>query len=870
LPAPLFQHPFPEAGKMPAKPAFVEVLGHYRLLERVGQGGMGVVYRARDEHLQREVALKVLPDGATYDESARRHFRQEALTLARVNHSNIETLYSFESDGDKDFLVMEYIRGVTLASKLAAGPLNESELVQYATQLASALEEAHSEGVIHRDLKPSNILITPGGQLKMLDFGLARLLTTDWQSTTASDRPGISGTLPYVAPENLSESHNVDARSDLYSCGVVMYEMATALRPYTGDSVASLLRAILENEPIPIRSLNSAISPELDAIIRKAMDRNPALRYQSARELKVDLQRLVSARKIERPIAPPRAFLRSRWLMVPLLLLVLLIGAVLRWGIRPQFPPATVPRVVAVLPFEAVGGASDNQILCRGLTDLLTTRLTQISKQYGVEVVPASEVRTQGVNSITTARQKLGVTLVVEGSWNFAGKQVMYSLVDAQSRRNVSAEFVKANIDDLLSVEHKVADNLLNMVAGELRPKNQNSKATDSSSHPDAYQYYVRAMGYLQEYENIGSLQSAIALFHSALDRDPSFAAALAGTGEAYWSLFQETKDESFITKAVESCHRAAQLNDNLASVHNTLGLIAQGQSKYQEAATEFQRAITLDDTSVAAYRGLAYSYEALGKSADAENTYRRAIEMRKDYWGGYSALGSFYAKQARYEDAAAQFRHVIDLAPENVRGYTNLGGIYVLQGKTQQAEEVLRKSLSIEPNYRAYTNLGVLFFSQARYLDSSTMFERATQLNDRDPRVWRNLGDAYYWSQEQRAKAAPAYQRAAELLASQRKISSRDPSLMTELALCYSMLGKQQEAVALIASAAAQTPSDPEIQFRAAEIYEQGGDHAAALNKLALAVHMGYSVADIRRDPTLAQLRKDSRYQKLVEEKAP
>ena len=855
---------------MPAKPAFVEVLGHYRLLERVGQGGMGVVYRARDEHLQREVALKLLPDTVTHDETARRHFRQEALTLARLNHSNIETLYSFESDGDKDFLVMEYIRGVTLASKLAAGPLGEPELIEYATQLASALEAAHKEGVIHRDLKPSNILITPGGQLKMLDFGLARLLTADWQSTTATDRPGICGTLPYVAPEHLSESPTADTRSDVYSCGVVMYEMATARRPYAGDSVASLMRAILEREPLPVRSLNSAISPELDSIIRKAMDRSPGLRYQSARELKVDLQRLVSARKIDHPVDPPRAFLRSRWLMLPLLLVALLVGAMLRWKIRPQFPPASTPRVVAVLPFEAVGGAGDNQVLCRGLTDLLTTRLTQISKQYGVEVVSASEVRTQGVNSITTARQKLGVSLVVEGSWDFAGNQVMYSLVDARSRRNVNAAFVEANINDLLSVEHKVADNLLNMVAGELRPADRSSSASGSNAHPDAYQYYVRGVGYLEEYQNVGSLESAIALFHSALERDPSFAPALAGIGEANWRLFQETKDESFATKAVEACRRAAQLNDNLAAVHNTLGLIAQGQSKYEEAATEFRRAIKLDESSDAAYRGLASSYEAMGKDADAEAAYKQAIETRKDYWGEYSALGSFYAKRGRYEDAAAQFRRVIDLAPENVRGYTNLGGIYVLQGKTKQAEELLRKSLSIEPNYRAYTNLGALFFSQVRYSDSAAMFEKATQLNDRDPRVWRNLGDAYYWAPEQRSKAGPAYQRAAELLASQRKISPKDPNLMTELALCDSMLRKQQEAVALIESAAAQSPSDPEIQFRAAEIYEQGGDHAAALKRLALAVRMGYSVADIRRDPTFGQLHKDSSYQRLVEDKAP
>lgn len=855
---------------MPSKPAFVEVLGHYRLLERVGQGGMGVVYRARDERLQREVALKLLPDSVTHDESARRRFRQEALTLARLNHSNIEILYSFESEGDKDFLVMEFIRGVTLASKLSLGPLGESELIEYATQLASALEEAHKEGVIHRDLKPSNILITTAGQLKMLDFGLARLLTADRQSTTGTDRPGICGTLPYVAPEHLSESQTADARSDLYSCGVVMYEMATARRPYTGDSVASLLHAILEREPVPVRSLNSAISSELDAIIRKAMDRSPDLRYQSARELKVDLQRLVSAKKIDRPVDPPSAFLRSRWLMVPLLLLLLLVGAVLRWRIRPPSPPAGAPRVVAVLPFEAVGGVSENRILCRGLTDLLTTRLTQISKQYGVEVVPASEVRTQSVSSITDARQKLGVTLVVEGSWDFAGNQVMYSLVDAKSRRNVNAESVDANINDLLSVEHKVADSLLKMVAGELRPNDKNAKATYSGVHPDAYQYYVRAVGYLQEYQNVSSLEAAIALFHSALDRDPSFAAALAGTGEAYWRLFQETKDESLIVKAVEACHRAGELNDKLASVHTTLGLIAQGESQHQEAVKQFQRALNLDPTSDAAYRGLASSYEALGKSADAEAAYKQAIDTRKDYWGEYSALGSFYAKRARYEDAAAQFRRVIDLAPENVRGYTNLGAIYVLQGKTQQAEELLRKSLSIEPNYRAYTNLGTLFFSQGRYLDSTGMFEKAVQLNDRDPRVWRNLGDAYYWSPEERSKAGPAYQRAAELLVSQRKISSSDPNLMTELALCDSMLGKQKEALALIGGAAAQSPSDPEIQFRAAEIYEQGGDHAAALQKLELAVRMGYSVADIRRDPTLRQLHQDSRYQSLVKEKAP
>jgi tetratricopeptide (TPR) repeat protein/predicted Ser/Thr protein kinase len=851
---------------MPAKSTFGDVVGHYRLLERVGQGGMGVVYRAHDEHLQRDVALKMLPETVTHDPSARRRFRQEALTLARLNHPNIETLYGFETDGNTDFLVMEYIHGVTLANKLARGPLAESELIDYAIQLASALEEAHKQGVIHRDLKPSNILITPDGQLKMLDFGLARLLMGDGETTTATSSFTVAGTLPYVAPEHLSESQSGDARSDLYSCGVVLYEMATGRRPYTGDSVASLLRAIMQCEPVDVRAMNSAICPEMDTIIRKAMDKTPGLRYQSARELKVDLQRLVSARKIERVAKPARASLRSRWLMVPLLLLALLIGAVLRWTIRSQYPTVAAPRVVAVLPFEAVGGVGENRILCRGLTDLLTTRLTQISKQYGVEVVPASEVRTQGVSSISDARQKLGVTLVVEGSWDFAGNQVMYSLVDARSRRNVDAEFVKANIDDLLTVEHKVADNLLKMVAGQLRPKDQNAKFTDSSAHPDAYQYYVRGVGYLQEYDNVGSLESALALFHSALDRDPSFAPALAGTGEAYWRLFQETKDQSLIIKALDACHRAAQLNNQLASVHNTLGLIAQGQSKYEEAAREFQRAIALDETSDAAYRGLASSYEALGKPADAESAYRRAIEMRKDYWGGYSALGAFYYKSARYPDAAVQFHRVIELAPENVRGYSNLSAAYVQMGKPDQAEELLRKSLAIQPSYRAYANLATIYFFQSRYSEAAQMYEKAIRLNDRDGRVWRNLGDAYYWAPNERDKAAPAYQHAADLLKAQLNINPQDPSLLSELALCQSMLGKSVEALELMRRARERSASDPEPLFRTAEIYEEGGDHAAALEWLAKAVQKGYPAREIQRDPTFQKLREDARYKQLLQ----
>jgi serine/threonine-protein kinase len=808
------------------------------------------------------------------DESARRRFRKEALTLARLNHPNIETLHGFEADGDVDFLVMEYVPGITLASKLARGPLRESELLEYAIQLASAMEEAHKQGVIHRDLKPGNILINPSGQLKILDFGLARLLTAGDDSDTDTGNLTVAGTLPYVSPEELSGSATLDSRSDLYSCGVVLYEMATGRRPHNETSVSALLAAILYKEPPSVRSLNPAISPELETIIRKAMDKDAALRYQSARELKVDLQRLVSGRKLESWPTPARVSARGKWL-TPLLITLLVVAVGLElFTLRGKLGRSAVqpspPRVVAVLPFDAIGGNRENQVLCRGLTDLLTTRLTQISKQYGVEVVPASEVRTQNVSSVREAQQKLGVNLVVEGSWDFAGNQVMYSLVNAQSRRNLSAEYVKADVSNLLAVERQVTDSLLTMLAGETRTETHRSLPADTPAHPDAYQYYVRGLGYLLEYQNANSLQAAATLFRAASDRDPNFALAYAGAAEANWRLFQETKDQSWVPKALAAGHHASELNNRLAPVHTALGSIYQGQGKYDDAVKEFQHALELDSTSDAAYRGLAGSYEAMGKNLDAESAYRRAIDIRKDYWGGYSALGAFYAKTARYDDAAAQFRHVIELAPENVRGYTNLGGIYVLQGKLPQAEETLQKSLTIEPSYRAYANLATLYFEQCRYSESAGMFEKALQLNDRDARIWRNLGDAYYWTPGEREKAAPAYQRATDLLNAQRKVNPQDSKLMVELALSDSMLGKRSEALGLIHQARSRAPADPEIMFRTAEIYEQGGDHAAALNWLAQAARAGYSTADIEHDPTFQGLRKDPQYQKIVQSPAP
>ena len=298
-------------------------LGRYKILERIGAGGMGVVYRARDEHLEREVAIKVLPAGTLEDPQARRRFRKEALLLSQLNHPNIETIHDFETLNDLDFLVMEYILGISLDERLSSGPLPEKEAVQLGVQLARGLSAAHERGIVHRDLKPANLRVTPDGQLKILDFGVARLLEPEGNpatapsmaSTATATGSGIAGTFPYMAPEQL-RGEKVDVRTDVYAAGVVLYELVTAQRAHPEKDGPRLLHAILNEEPAPPRLVTPQVSPALEAIILKAMTKEVAGRHQSAAELRSDLESLASSpAHVRAPevVSPRPRRRRQRW-----------------------------------------------------------------------------------------------------------------------------------------------------------------------------------------------------------------------------------------------------------------------------------------------------------------------------------------------------------------------------------------------------------------------------------------------------------------------------------------------------------------------------------------------------------------------------
>ncbi len=477
-----------------------QTLGHYRIIERIGAGGMGVVYRARDEQLERDVAIKVLPDGNLSNDSARRHFRKEALALAKLNHPNIASVYEFGSHQHTDFIVMEYVSGRTLAQRLAGGPLPEKEVVKLGIQIAAAVEEAHGGGIIHRDLKPSNIVVTTRGQAKVLDFGLAKLLKPELELTTdyLTGSQVVPGTFPYMSPEQL-RAEPLDARSDIHAIGTVFYEMATGQRAFPGELFSQVVDAILHRLPIPPHALNSEISGDFERIILKCLDKDPEHRYQSAKELFVDLRRLdrssyPSVGPLPLPLSAS-AGKKSIFRRVGLgIASVLALGATLAALNFSGFRDRIVDRLrsphirsIAVLPLAIVSGDSKDDYFADGVTDALITDLAQIKE---LRVISRSSVMVyKGANKpLPQIAKELNVDAVVEGSVQRAGDKVRINaeLIDASSDRLIWAKSYERDLRDILTLQSAIAKAIVDEVQVKVTPQEQALLAKSRPVDPEA------------------------------------------------------------------------------------------------------------------------------------------------------------------------------------------------------------------------------------------------------------------------------------------------------------------------------------------------------------------------------------------------
>ena len=855
-----------------------KTISHYKILEELGRGGMGVVYKAEDTKLKRTVALKFLPPELTRDPEAKRRFIHEAQAAAALSHPNICTVHEIDEYEGTSFIAMEYIEGQSLKEKVESGPLKVEQAVDIAIEVAEGLQEAHGKGIVHRDIKSANIMVTTKGQAKIMDFGLAKLA-----GRTHLTQSGTTiGTPAYMSPEQ-TRGEVVDHRTDIWSLGVVMYEMVTGQLPFKGEYEQAVIYSILNEDPAPICESNSDISLEFEKIVNRCLIKDSKERYQTAADLQADLKRVkrnMGSGKVVHiaTIAAPHPFSQFlRKIAVPLgglifaLLLLLLLSpprqVVKKWL---GFEMIPAEKHLAVLPLTIVGGDLANKAFCDGLVEVLTSKLTQLEQFQGsLWVLPTSEVRKSGIVSAKEARQDFGVNLVVTGSIQREDDAVRLTLnlVDTKTLRQLRSLVIDDRMTNASILQDVVLNKLTEMLEIELQPQKIRMLTAGRTNVPRAYDYYLQGRGYLQHYEKMENIDTAIGLFEWALKEDPNYALAYAGLGEAYWRKFKASKDVQWVKAAISYCDRALKLNDQIPSVHVTLGLIHTGTGHYQEAVQDFQYALELDPVNVDAYRGMARAYETIGKLEQAEMTYQKAIQLRPRYWVNHNVLGVFYYRHGRYEDAVKQFQQVVALTPDNIKGYNNLGGLYFYLERWQEARQMFERSLTIKSNYTAYSNLGTLYFYQGCYTDAAQMYKQALELLDNDYRVWGYLAASYYWTPNERDKAQTIYQQAAYLAEQRLKVNPRDSDVLSDLAGYYGRMGNRSRALSLLEQVLILEPSNLEVMFRIADIYELLGKRELALNWIKTALQKGYSLAEIDRYPGLRKLRADERFQRLVED---
>ncbi len=845
---------------------------------------MGVVYRARDTHLDRPVAIKVLSSEAVADSERKRRFVQEARTASALNHPNIIHIYDIDQSDGIDFMAMELVHGKTLDA-LGHEGLPLAAALEYASQIAGALARAHGAGIVHRDLKPANIMVTTDGLVKVLDFGLAKLTdpqpgsgdATLTETVLPRTEPGVVfGTVQYMSPEQ-AEGKSVDGRSDIFSFGTVLYEMVTGRRPFQGDSKLAVLSAILSRDPIPLGEIQARLPPGVAQILERCLHKEPERRFQNMGEVKAALDEVretlrvpSTASRLGRPAAArTRLMGRRRWLWGGAAAVLLLAAAPLAWrGFRGGNPG----RLVAVLPFQSSAAGPDGQAFAEGLVESLGRKLCWLNQfQPAQRILPPGDVRGDAALGPAEARKKLGADVVLTGTIQHAGANVRWtlSLVDAGTGQERKRMEMDLPLRDTAGVQQGLVKKAAKILDLRLTSKAEEVLAMGDTKVPEAYDAYLRANGYLRHSDRAADLDRAIGLFQAALGKDPSYGRAYAGLGAAFWAKSSLTQDKQWADQALDSCLRALDLKADLAEVHLALGRIYSGTGRPQDALEQFRKALQLDPLSIAAHTSLGEAYEAMGQLSDSEGAYLALVKLWPQYIVPYSHLGAFYVRQGRYKDAEPVFRKFIELAPENSSGYQNLGAVYHLLGRADDAAAMMKKSLSIKPSALGYANLGTLYFFQGNYSDAVPLMEKATEMEPGNYVYMGNLGDAYRWAPGYQDRAPEAYRQAIQLAEQELTLNPQNADLRSSLAGYYAKLPDHAEALAEIARARRLAPMNPQVLFKAALVYEIAGRREQALGALDLALQSGYSMDEARQEPELAALRKDPRYQRLEQRMA-